>query len=813
MQFRYRYVPYGTNFGQADGPRQDADDGPTRLHENELVTDVGGTCWGCDGEELPVLDHHFFRKEGQFPSAAAAVLHNAARISERFTGRQDTVWLVSHRDPDFDALTSLYLARRIIEGQLPATGWEAFGIGSEGWSGKQDEINWYRPTALQLPPDRRWAVHLAAEAARVDGGRRSRCPLHRRLHAVLYAAILRGRPYRSETSGACEFYDEVRARLAANGNGGPDPYFDSVLERSELFRPELDLLDREVEAYERDVARAKKLVVYVPRSRVPFEEWFAKVRDVPLLDDSGKPNELHVRPPETAQSAADGIFLRDPESLLFKELARSDSDRSSFGQGFLFTAIAYSAGRSGAKNPTEYFFALDRERAKGRHLYPVWARLQAAEAKALRQASHPPAPPRDRFAGRAGTGVYAGHFDDPWFDGQNYECTITPTPNRGSALGPPGTRADLGDDPVALIVETELTGSLFAGEVRLIDYAAEAPEARPASLDSLRHVPPPRERGYRYLQVGLDADVDLVAGGLVGQLGTLLWRHIDADNRYGVPTDFETRHLVRANDWFAVWNRRGIAVAFKPAAGGRVESLRDLFTRLCRLASEMRRLMGPADTAPEESLRKSEELLAELARLRQELALPEHTSLRRFVEAGKLDEALGMLRDLNAASAGRIEAEQARKLAADQARTAASMGRNVHTLVELQRNVEWVEVAIVVVYFTELLHVLAEFFGMHGRYAAIYTLACASFAGVVAFYGLWPVGNHDNGPKRRWVPHTMALLGALLIGAMSVFVAQGWTKGKLFGMDGWFHHEATAGEAESGATNGEAHITDGRAAP
>lgn len=85
MQFRYRFVPYGTRFVAAKGERhaRGANHAERELFENELAADVGGSCWGHDGETLPVLDHHFYRGDGQFPSATSAVLHHAARIRER----------------------------------------------------------------------------------------------------------------------------------------------------------------------------------------------------------------------------------------------------------------------------------------------------------------------------------------------------------------------------------------------------------------------------------------------------------------------------------------------------------------------------------------------------------------------------------------------------------------------------------------------------------------------------------------------------------------------------------------------------------
>src|SRR5262249_32282590 len=202
LQFKYRYLPHGAAFQAAQGPRP-AGAPPRQLHDNELVVDVGGTTWGYNGEARAVLDHHFFRPEGQFPSATAAVLHKAALIREHFQGRTGEFWLVAHRDPDFDAFAAMYLARGVLLGEVPADRWGHFGLKPEGWFPSQrGEVNWFDPAVAELPDERRWPVLVAAYAACVDNSRRLYCPRSRALHSVLYAALLRKRPYYAADNGA-----------------------------------------------------------------------------------------------------------------------------------------------------------------------------------------------------------------------------------------------------------------------------------------------------------------------------------------------------------------------------------------------------------------------------------------------------------------------------------------------------------------------------------------------------------------------------------------------------------------------------------
>ena len=144
-------------------------------------------------------------------------------------------------------------------------------------------------------------------------------------------------------------------------------------------------------------------------------------------------------------------------------------------------------------NQTDYFFALDPERANLLHLYPVWARLQEAEIAAVKSPGN--APLRERLeaaASRAAStgkstcriqfepraGRDAAYFDDPWWDGSAYSGTIVCTPNRGTLLGPAGVRSDLGDDPVAEIVEQELTDPIFGPEFLLLEWSTRPEPTR-----------------------------------------------------------------------------------------------------------------------------------------------------------------------------------------------------------------------------------------------------------------------------------------------------------------------------------------------
>lgn len=762
-EFKYRFVRFGTQFTESAGPRTSPGDDPSALHINELAVDVGGVCWGLDGQALPVLDHHFHRADGQFPSAAAAVIHNAGQIHNRFSSSTKEVWLVAHQQPDFDAFTAMYLARQIIAGEIPADGWEPFGICSTGHRGGPREIDWFKPRTDNLPPDRRWPVLLAACAACVDHCRRMSCPAHRSLHSILYAALLRGRDYRSATSGAVEFFDEVR-RALLEPELRLNPLFDSVLEGSQRFAPELAFLDREIAAYQRDVARARKAVVFLQSATAPFSQWYDETAKRPLLAADGKPDPIHLQPPHQRFSEADGIYLRDPECLLFKEWVRNDLENSSMGEGFLFSAIAYSGGRPGAVNSSDYFFSLDPERADGRHLYNVWARLEAAEIEALQSpacaelltelksadeaaasaTTGPKTTCRIGFAERAAPELQHC-FDDPWFDGSNYLCTIIATPNRGTLIDRPGRESDLADDPVVQLVQNELEHSAFVGELEAYDLT---PVSRPLSpplrisISTLgqpdTYRPPPGK--FRFASVELRPDIDLLKGQVAEQIGRTLWRFLEPDAGAGVPTDFLERHLFKRAGWVAVWSRRGMIAAFKPELREKIDAFRDLFAELISLTDELQRLVAEAPRAEnsERVVEQSERLTRRLVVAKHQLSLPENRILGRFFESSRLDEVLGMLRDVNEAAAERVRTSKSDATLSQIRDLNIASEKSIRESIELQGKVEWLEVFFFAIYVAELIHIVGESLHFNGRLVGFGSLVCSLIAGALAYHVLNP---------------------------------------------------------------------------
>ena len=698
MKIRHRYLPFHTRTVGGDGLRTDGRQ-PETVFENEIVVDVGGKCRGWQGETLWIFDHHFHREEGNFPSAAAAVLHHAAEISSAFRER-DEIWIATHEEPDFDAFCASYLVRSLLLGELSgdAGEWRDLGLNPEGWEdlgegqggeAKGKRIDWFRPRIAREDP-RRWAVLLASYASCVDQGKTIRCERSRALHAVLYAGLVRGRDFTHD--GAAFFFERARKGI---DHRELNPLIDPLFDSDGPFAPELELLSHESDRYLSDLARARRGLVTVPVASVPFADWFGKLigTDSPPAFE-GEPGEeaFRVNPDHLAlvpggeSRAVDAIYLRDPECILFKEWARQDFENSCLGKGFTFTAIAYSGEKPGAErgNPTDYYFALDPERADGAHLYTLWLALQLHEIESLDARSSGEAreeKAREGFVERAGN--LGGWFKDPWFDGHNFQATIIATPTLGTAI-PAGRRPDLGDDPVVEVVVRVLEYSIFASESGKDGARVEVSDFSCASDGGESSRSFPVEDGIsaslcptclRFVSAHLKSGVDLEVPGVGERVGRLLWPFLEVEGVRGVPSDFLASHLCVHSDHVIVWNRRGAAIArVVPPGEGVADSpspdspeagLRSDLAGLASVTGDIQRLVADHKSGARgvgDLIRDGQSILRQLAELKLAASIPEKRAFREILKRSGCDDSVAVVHALNVRAAEDDEAQRDKEL-------------------------------------------------------------------------------------------------------------------------------------------------------
>jgi hypothetical protein len=697
--FRYRYVDVGTVF-TGDSHHRDAHagaDSPATLFANELACDVGGSSWGPN-QPLAIIDHHLV-SANQFPSASAAVLHKSSLLRERFSPADHVIWLVTNNEPEFDAFCSLYLARRIIEDPAVLIDWQSYDLDAEGWSDVPGpgKFDWFQPDLTNVPWERRWPLLLANYASLLDMRRPIPCPRARALRSVLYAALKRGRDYLSETSGATEFFDEVRACIQEKQL---NPVFDSVFEERPQFAPELAMLDREAETYQRDLERARKALVFLPEAEAPTPDFFEH-RNRAAQPASTELDGQNLLLADSFRIATDGIYLRDPECALFKEWARVDLENSALGAGFEFTAIAYSNQRPpGAANTSEYVFSIDPERANGRHLYTLWSRLETEEVEAFRTGRELAVLETSTSSGGGPGGrteTLQTLLSDPWFGGHNRSSTRVETPGRGTLIGPAGVRGDLRDDPVVEAVRTELEAPIYRAasaitgpQITVIDFAASAGghdvQPRPFDMNAPLSIPPPQPGYFRFAAVELRADVPIAPNELSGdrlarQIGENLWHALHPDARRAVPQDFG-RHLVIAPDEVGVWSERGVAVAQKARAlqvddPDNLEQrdfaeLISLLRDIDQFAADWKSLQSsglppqkragtqsPGNGASQLLAAEGEDLARRALEVQHILAQPGRDLLRQFCEAIGFEQLAHRLRELNQVITERLRRQEA----------------------------------------------------------------------------------------------------------------------------------------------------------
>lgn len=709
MRLCLRVVPYGTQFTPQPGVRLAApaneQDEPS-LFDNEIAVDVGGACFSWQGETRAIFDHHFARQtppygDDNYPAAACAVLHQIKDVADRVRRNQESgaaeLWIITHRDPDLDALTATYLVAKIAQGELADWSGQPLGLEPAGWrqpAPKGRRIDWLEP---HLPADasKAWPIILAALAARQDQCHPSPVPRTQAVHAVLYAAQKRRKTFATAENspragldcieGILAFFDHLRERIVHHGL---NPLLEGPFAPDGPFAPELALLERDLESYRRDLQRARIASVILPQ-KADFATWSKACLAQPLLRADGSlaaPHTLEAtHDPALGFKTADGIFIRHPESLLFKEWARADTEHSPRRGGFLFTAVVVPSPTKSTGNPQEYFFSLDPERAGAAHLYPVWAVLQQAELEAAQACGLVPAKKESRegYAGRAGNDQpWSRYFDDPWFDGINFRATIVVTAGRGTCL-PGGSRANLGDDGPTTLVRSVLEDGFFAANpdgrrpLAVHDFPVEGPPtAAPAetSFDlaleaAARGTPPPPEC-LRFARTTLASASVLADGACARQIGERLWAVLSAAPVQPLPGDFSARHLIVDHHGIAVWNRHGFALALDPAAPEVGEQLLQAAARLARVRRRLHALASSSGSADDASA--ADACFQSILHLRLQASQPGQRVLRRYLDATQFHqviEALHALCQQRAAEAAEVlrRSEETRRAAVEAA--------------------------------------------------------------------------------------------------------------------------------------------------
>jgi hypothetical protein len=408
----------------------------------------------------------------------------------------------------------------------------------------------------------------------------------------------------------------------------------------------------------------------------------------------------------------------------------------------------------------------------------VWAALQTAEVQAIAlpefgalRLSLDEQNERRRLADGGTTcrpsfeqrgGQHKSLFDDPWFDGSNFECTIVATPNRGTLIAPTGQEASLVDDAVASIAQRELEWGGFHLPADVVDFPALFSQRfdtmRESELNDLSGAFAPSKPGhFRFVRLGLHSGIEIAGRAFAEQLGHVLWTAVGAGDFRGLPSGFEERNLLNMGSVVVVWSQHGIGMVHEASARSRADDLRARLQDLAEIARHVTELVTSPPPA-KEALERGERLLARIAALKLHLGTPEGWAMRRFFESLSLDEATHSVRDL-------IQRQQ-------QSEQTSSIERNMHTVASVQVKVEWIEILIITFYAAHLTHMLSETIWPDAHAIIVALTASVSLgAGTLATLTLQP-WTHDRS-KRIWlapIALCLTLIGWLSYGLWQFYL-------------------------------------------
>ncbi len=343
---------------------------PDPTPDGEVWIDVGGRL----GER--VFDHH----GGDTDSwcTAELVVEHFEELLPQTLRELDDVTLVMHTQPGLDGIVSTWLAHSVIlSHNLPSPRHAVNSIVRAVAQHDQGFLRTDDPTGC-------WSLVLRLAVAthpraREDEGE-IECGL--RLVEQSHAALADGR----------SLEDVARGMVT--------PTVHAIIAHGERD-------------YGEDLSRALQFQVRLPVRLL--EPWLRTCENVP----QDRPD-----PQSERWSLADAIFLDDPTSTLFRELARGDRDNSPNGKGFALMVVSRDA--EGAHDPPLRRHVISTDPMSGLQLKGLGKELEAREQQKEDELAVSLATGRERIP--PGTGRHGYNVPSPWYDGRGHAFTIVDSP-------------------------------------------------------------------------------------------------------------------------------------------------------------------------------------------------------------------------------------------------------------------------------------------------------------------------------------------------------------------------------------------------
>jgi hypothetical protein len=320
----------------------------------KIVLDVGNHL--CPG----VIDHH--QPEAGTECATSLVQHYPNYVLDHLKDAKiEDISIVTHIAPDLDAMTSAYFVHSLLStGRLPL-----------------------------------FSEKISAYVRDVDMGVCFRNP-----DAVVTVY--------SMFRALCQ---EAKKEAQQKGWPADEMYCNQMCQGFSLWEYVISVMDETTDLHGTRIfdqphpfPDAHKLVQY---------DYAAYIQD---LDRSQQTLLTLPNKNESGSSQVDGLFLQDPESILFPDWARGDNRHSSKGKGFSLLAVNFQNQRYIISVDPQSFYTLkglgDRLEEKETHKRQILGKERPGE-------------PRPGY-----------NNSDPWYDGRNplHNYTIVDTPRNGTVL-------------------------------------------------------------------------------------------------------------------------------------------------------------------------------------------------------------------------------------------------------------------------------------------------------------------------------------------------------------------------------------------
>jgi len=345
---------------------------PERVRENEIWLDVGNRC------DRQVLDHHSGDTDGW--STVDLVLKHYKEFIVSPLKDKDTIILATHSNPDLDAISSIWLTQRLLRANLDTDSIKEIQLITNAVS---DNDQGYVKTDN---PESSWPIVMR----------------------LLIDVELGSADDRQKIEKGIEFLDTTLEIL----NSGDDLAYAAQRIITSRVRLAMSQASRD---YIEDLSRAVTFQIRLPVK--PFDG--EKTTGIETPQDP-PPNNKDIR-----WSLADAIYIEDPASKFFKEIARGDAKHSSLKQGFSLMIVNYSQSIVNGRPLFRYIISTDP--LTGLFLKGLGKILEQAEQQKENEME------MDLFQGRErvgeGKGRHGYNVISPWYDGRGHDFTIIDSPS------------------------------------------------------------------------------------------------------------------------------------------------------------------------------------------------------------------------------------------------------------------------------------------------------------------------------------------------------------------------------------------------